>query len=51
MKKKEIELYSCQKGKKTKVGESRRNRRTEKIKNKKWNTFEELRKVEKVKSL
>ena len=42
--KNEKELYLCQKGKKTKVGESWRNRRTKKIKNEKWNTFEVFRK-------
>ena len=50
MKKKESESYLC-KREKMKFGESRKNKRTEKIKNEKWNMFGDFRKVEKVKFL
>ena len=44
-------IVCVQKGKKMKLGESRRNRRTKKIKNEECNMFGDFRKVERVKIL
>ena len=49
-KRKKLNVY-VQKGNEMKLGESWRNKRTEKIKNEKWNMFGDFRKVEKVKFL